>query len=154
MWSLTSVNERTGRMTRGRTYLSRTRMGDCRCDTVIICKCLVYAHWGLNKLLVNKKSRWGETFCSRLDRPWGLPSLLYNGYRVFLGIKRPGLGADHPPLLVSRSRKSRAIPLPLSGLSGLLRGTFTFTYMFLPWNPLHLLCSWSGHWPPPFLRFP
>jgi hypothetical protein len=30
------------------------------------------------------------------DRPWGPPSLLYNGYRVFQGVKRPGRGADHP----------------------------------------------------------
>jgi hypothetical protein len=34
--------EETGRMTRGRTYVSGTRMGERRCDTVIICKCLVY----------------------------------------------------------------------------------------------------------------
>jgi hypothetical protein len=35
----------------------------------------------------------GEIFRTRQDRPWGPPSLLYNGYRV----KRPGRGADHPP---------------------------------------------------------
>ena len=29
------------------------------------------------------------------DRPWGPPSLLYNGYRVFPGVKRPGHGVDH-----------------------------------------------------------
>jgi len=30
------------------------------------------------------------------DRPWGPPSLLYNGYRVFPGGKvRPGRAADH-----------------------------------------------------------
>jgi hypothetical protein len=40
----------------------------------------------------------GEIFRSRSDRPWGPPSLLYNGYRVsFPGIKRPGRGVDHPP---------------------------------------------------------
>jgi hypothetical protein len=33
------------------------------------------------------------------------------------------------PLLGPRSRKSRAIPLPPSGPSGLLRGTFTFYRM-------------------------
>jgi hypothetical protein len=27
----------------------------------------------------------GEIFCTRPDRPWGPPSLLYNGYRVFPG---------------------------------------------------------------------
>ena len=32
------------------------------------------------------------------DRPWGPPSLLYNGYRVFPGGKvRPGCAADHSP---------------------------------------------------------
>jgi hypothetical protein len=35
---------------------------------------------------------------TRPDRPWGPPSLLYNGYRVsFQGVKRPGRGVDHPP---------------------------------------------------------
>jgi hypothetical protein len=41
----------------------------------------------------------GEIFRSHPDRPWGLPSLLYNRYRVsFPGVKRPGRGVDHPPL--------------------------------------------------------
>ena len=31
--------------------------------------------WGSN-------SGEGEIFCARPDRPWGPPSLLYNGYRV------------------------------------------------------------------------
>jgi len=43
-------------------------------------------------------SRWGKIFCTCSDRPWGSPSLLYNGYRVFPGGKvRPGRAADHPP---------------------------------------------------------
>jgi hypothetical protein len=29
----------------------------------------------------------GEVFRTRLDRPWGLPILLYNGYQVFPGGK-------------------------------------------------------------------
>ena len=29
----------------------------------------------------------GEIFRTCPDRPWGLPSLLYNGYREFLGGK-------------------------------------------------------------------
>ena len=43
------------------------------------------------------ESRWGEIFrCP--DRPWGPPSLLYNGYRVFPGgRKRPGRDADPSP---------------------------------------------------------
>jgi hypothetical protein len=38
-----------------------------------------------------------ENFRIRPDRPWGPPSLLYNGYRVFPGVKRPGRGDDPPP---------------------------------------------------------
>ena len=29
-------------------------------------------------------------------RPLGPHSLLYNGYRVFAGVKRPGRGVEHP----------------------------------------------------------
>jgi hypothetical protein len=44
------------------------------------------------------ESRWGEIFRTSPDRPWGLPSLLYNGYRVFPGGKgRPGRDADPSP---------------------------------------------------------
>jgi hypothetical protein len=44
------------------------------------------------------ESLWGEIFCTRPDRPWGPPSLLYNPYRVsFVGLKWPGSGVDHPP---------------------------------------------------------
>ena len=40
----------------------------------------------------------GEIFRMRPDRPWGPPSVLYNGYRVsFPGVKRPERGVDHPP---------------------------------------------------------
>jgi hypothetical protein len=43
------------------------------------------------------ESRWGEIFrCP--DWPWGPRSLLYNGYRVFPGVKvRLGRAADHSP---------------------------------------------------------
>jgi hypothetical protein len=37
----------------------------------------------------------GEIFRTCPDRPWGPPSLLYNGYRVFPeGKERPGRDAD------------------------------------------------------------
>jgi hypothetical protein len=41
--------------------------------------------------------QWGEIFrCP--DWPWGPPSLLYNGYRVFHGGKvRLGRAVDHSP---------------------------------------------------------
>ena len=39
-----------------------------------------------------------EIFRTCPDRPWGPPSLLYNGYRVFPGGKvRTGRAADHSP---------------------------------------------------------
>ena len=51
------------------------------------------------------ESRWGEIFRTCPDRPWGLPSLLYNVYRVFPGGKvQPGGDADPSPLLVQRSK--------------------------------------------------
>jgi hypothetical protein len=56
------------------------------------------------------------------------------GTGSFPGVKRPGRGADHPPLLSPRSRKSRAIPLPPSGPSGLLLGAFTFYVNFSRWQ--------------------
>ena len=49
--------------------------------------------------------RWGEISRTSPDRPWGPPSLLYNGYRVFPGGKvRPGGDADPSPLPVHRSK--------------------------------------------------
>jgi hypothetical protein len=43
----------------------------------------------------------GEIFCTCPDRPWGPPSLLYSGYRVFPGGKeRPGRTLTPHPLLV------------------------------------------------------
>ena len=38
------------------------------------------------------ESRWGRDFP---HRPWGLPSLLYNGYRVFPGCKAAGVLTTH-----------------------------------------------------------
>jgi hypothetical protein len=43
----------------------------------------------------------GEIFRTRPDLPWGPPSLLYSGYRVFPGGKeRPGVTLTPQPLLV------------------------------------------------------
>ena len=40
----------------------------------------------------------GQLFRTRPERPWGPPSLLYNGHRVsFPGVKRPGRGLNHSP---------------------------------------------------------
>ena len=44
------------------------------------------------------ESRWGEIFRTSPDRPWGPPSLLYNGYQTFPGVKvLPGRDADPSP---------------------------------------------------------
>jgi len=44
------------------------------------------------------ESRWGDIFRTCSDRPWGPPSLLYNGFRVFpMGKERPGREADPSP---------------------------------------------------------
>ena len=80
------------------------------------------------------ESRLGEIFRTCPDRPWGPPSLLYCGYRVFPGGKeRPG--RDAHPRLVPWSRKGRAIPLlplwavrPVQSLSACTRVHFTFFY--------------------------
>jgi hypothetical protein len=52
------------------------------------------------------ETRRGEIFRSRPDRPWGPPSLLYNGYRVsFPGAKRPRRGVDNPPSSSARVKE-------------------------------------------------
>jgi len=56
----------------------------------------------------------GTRFSARPDCPWGPPSLLYNGYRVFPG-GRGGRGVGltpHPHLECRDPTKSRATPLP------------------------------------------
>ena len=51
--------------------------------------------YGLDGLGI--ESRWGGDFLLPSRRHWGPPSLPYNGYRVFPGVKRPECGVDHPP---------------------------------------------------------
>ena len=48
--------------------------------------------------LIKKNPGGGEIFCTRPDRPWGTPSLLYNRYRVFPRGKAAGSVVDHPTL--------------------------------------------------------
>ena len=69
---------------------------------------------GLQSLISNPGG--GEIFRTRLDRPWGPPSLLYNGYRVFPGVRRPGRGVDHPP--PSRAEVEGRVQLYLYSPSG------------------------------------
>lgn len=47
----------------------------------------------------------GEIFRNRPHRTWGRTSLLYNGYRVILRIKRPECGVNHPAPSSSRVKE-------------------------------------------------
>jgi hypothetical protein len=74
----------------------------------------------------------GEIFRTFPDRPWGPPSLLYNGYRVFHGGKA-AWARRWPPIPVWRRgwRNSKAIPLlPLwfFVVCSSVNCTFTCTY--------------------------
>jgi len=95
------------------------------------------------------ESRWGgEIFRTCPDRPWGPPSFVYNGYRVFPGGKElPGRDADLSPLLVPWSWKGRAIPLlplwavrPVQSLSACAMVHFTY-YSVLIYGLLTLASS-------------
>ena len=89
----------------------------------------------------------GEISHACPDRPWGPPCLLYNAYRFFTGgKKRPGSDGEPSPLLMSWSRKSRAILLlPLWALYrpyGLYRASVPLQRCTLP-LPIPLLPLWT-----------
>jgi hypothetical protein len=86
------------------------------------------------------ESRLGARFSAPV-RPWGPPSLLYNGYRGFPEVKGGrGVTLTPHPLQVPWSRKGRAIPLlPLwavRSLSACTRVTFTFLLLCLLCRPI------------------
>jgi hypothetical protein len=63
----------------------------------------------------------GEIFRNHPDRPWGPPSLLYNGYRVsFPGVKQRRRGVDHLTISSAEVTKKEDLylyfPLGLHGL--------------------------------------
>jgi hypothetical protein len=78
----------------------------------------------------------GEIFRTRPDRPWGPPSLLYNGYRVFPGGKAAGAWCWQPtPICMPRSWKGRAIPLlTLWAFVACYRENFTFHLLLHNFN--------------------
>ena len=47
----------------------------------------------------------GTRFSAKSRTDLGPPSLLYYGYRVFPGVKRPGNGVDHPLHLAPKLKK-------------------------------------------------
>ena len=95
---------------------------------------LYYTVHGIIKRIRGSNPGGDEVFRTCPNRPWGQPSLLYNGYRVFPGVKSGrGVTLTPHPLLVPWSRKSRAIPLlplwavrPVQSLSACTRVHFTF----------------------------
>jgi len=44
-------------------------------------------------------------FRTRPDQPWNPPSLIYNGYRLFPEVKRPGRGVGHPQSSVAEVKE-------------------------------------------------
>jgi hypothetical protein len=83
------------------------------------------------------ESRWGEILCTRPDRPWGPPSLLYNRYRGFPGVQRPGSGVDNPtPSSAEVKEKVHLYRYSPSGPSWPILGLFL---PFLYYRPLYIL---------------
>jgi len=73
----------------------------------------------------------GVIFRTRSDRPWVTPSLPYNEYRVFLGVRRPGRDVDHPHHLAPRLNKEyRYTSTPLRTFVAFSRLNFSFTSNF------------------------
>jgi len=56
-----------------------------QCHIISPCICIIATAYGLEGPGI--ESRWGEMFRTSPDRPWGRPSLLYNGCLVFPGGK-------------------------------------------------------------------
>jgi hypothetical protein len=71
--------------------------------------------------------------------PGAHPASCTMGTGSFPGVKRPGRGAEHPPLLVPRSRKSRAVPLHPLWAFGSVTGNLSYNTRYLM---LWLHCFW------------
>ena len=84
----------------------------------------------------------GARFSARPDRPWGPPSLLYSGYRVFSGGKeRPLRDADpSPPFCAVFKKEYSYTSTPLYGPFGLYRTSVPVQRCTLP-LPIPLLPS-------------
>jgi hypothetical protein len=80
----------------------------------------------------------GEIFRTCPDRPWGPPSLLHNGYRVFPGGKeRPGSDADPslPSSAVGHERAELYLYSPY-GPYGLYRASVPVQYSYTSTPPM------------------
>jgi hypothetical protein len=85
--------------------------------------------YGLGGLRI--ESRWDEIFRTPPDRLWNPHGLLYNGYRdSFPGVKRSGLGFDHPLLSNAEVKRVELYLYSSPGLHGLFYGELYF-YMYV-----------------------
>ena len=94
-----------------------------QCSAVLITchiyngQCIIYDTLATGWKVQGLNPSGGEIFRTSPDRPWGPPSLLYNGYWVsFLRVKRLGCGIDHPP--PSSAKVKERVELYLSSPSG------------------------------------
>jgi hypothetical protein len=94
----------------------------------------------------------GEIFRSRPRRPWGPPSLLYDGHRFITGGKHPGRGVNHPPR--SSAEVKERVELYLYSLWAYISPSRANFALFLPSNMMsvsqttHRAIFWSpvsGH---------
>ena len=87
----------------------------------------------------------GEIFRTRPDRPWGPTSLLYNGYRVFPGVKAAGAWR-WPPTPTSAEVKER-VELYLYSPSGSPWPVLGWTWFFreMSWQANQQSASRVGH---------
>jgi hypothetical protein len=94
------------------------------------------------------ESRWRRGFRTRLDRPWGPPSLLYNGYRVFPGGKAAGAWCWPPTPFQRRGWEWVELYLysPSRPLVACYRVTFNFTYILLLILYRYWLSSFWGNY--------
>jgi hypothetical protein len=84
------------------------------------------------------KSRWGQIFRTRPDRPWVHPASYTVGSGSSPGVKRPGRGFDHPPHLGPRLKKEYSYTSTPPGPS----------WPVLGWPlPLLLPSYCDPHWP-------
>ena len=81
------------------------------------------------------------------DRPWGPSSLLYSGYRVFPGVKRPGRGVDLSSPSIAEVKES--VELYMYSPSGPSWPVLGWTLPSLPSSGLKLalcVCRLSADW--------
>jgi hypothetical protein len=69
-------------------------------------------------------------FCTRPDRTWGPPSLQYNGYRVFAGVKAALTTHSHLAPSLRKPHSYTSIPLWAFVTCSRVKLTFTFTFYY------------------------